>query len=133
VPVASVRHLLGQRLVPLIERGELASPAARFRVMAVSLSVLGEDAPEPVELAMLPEQMLPAQQRRRHVPDPHGTSFQGDDPFSLILAEPRSPGNCLDTSLVPDLLIAVRRTLQTRKQPHLFLDRGDLIADVHFR
>jgi hypothetical protein len=41
--------------VPLIEGSELAPPAARFRMMGVSPAVLGEDAPEPVELAVFPE------------------------------------------------------------------------------
>ena len=62
MPVASARHFLRQRLVPLIERGEFAAPTACFRVTAITLAVLSKNAPEPVELAMLTEQMLPAQQ-----------------------------------------------------------------------
>jgi hypothetical protein len=36
-----------------------------------------------MELAMLAEQMLPAQERWRHVPDPHDFLFSGDGRFSL--------------------------------------------------
>src|SRR5829696_3919966 len=76
VPVAPARYLLHQCLVPLVEGRELASPAACFRVMAVAPAVLRENAPEPVELAMFPEQVLPAQERWRQVPDPHNQPFQ---------------------------------------------------------
>jgi len=62
MPVASARQFLRQRLVPLIERGEFAAPTACFRVTPVTLAVLGKNAPESVELAMLTEQTLPAQQ-----------------------------------------------------------------------
>ena len=62
MPVASARQFLRQRLVPLIERGEFAALTACFRVTAIALAVLSKNAPEPMELAMLTEQMLPAQQ-----------------------------------------------------------------------
>jgi hypothetical protein len=38
-----------------IEGRELASPAARFRVLGVPSAILGEDVPEPVEFAVFPE------------------------------------------------------------------------------
>jgi hypothetical protein len=69
-------HLLHQRLVPLVEGRQLAAPAARFGVPGVSFAIFDKNAPEPVEFAMLPEQVLAAQQRRRHVPDPHYEPFQ---------------------------------------------------------
>lgn len=75
VPVAPVCHLLHQCLVPLVEGRQLAAPAARFRVMGVSLAIFDKNAPEPVELAMLSEQVLPAEERRRYVPDPHNEPF----------------------------------------------------------
>ena len=60
VPVAPARHLLHQCLVPLVEGRELAPPTTRFRVMSVPLAILCENAPEPMKLAMFPEQVLPA-------------------------------------------------------------------------
>jgi hypothetical protein len=60
MPVAPARHLLHQRLVPLVEGRELAPPTTRFRVMSVSVAILRENAPEPMKLAMFPEQVLPA-------------------------------------------------------------------------
>ena len=76
VPVAPARHLLSQRLVSLVEGCEFALPTACFRVLAVSPAIFGKNAPEPMELAMLTEQVLPAQKRRRQVPDPHHKPFQ---------------------------------------------------------
>jgi hypothetical protein len=60
VPVPPADHLLHECLVPLIEGSQLASPAACFRVLCVPLTVFGQNAPEPVELTMFAEQMLPA-------------------------------------------------------------------------
>ena len=60
VPVAPACHLLRQCFVPRVEGRELAAPTARFRVLSVSLAIFAENAPESMELAMFPEQVLPA-------------------------------------------------------------------------
>jgi hypothetical protein len=73
--IAPARHLLHQCVVPLVEGRELAAPTARFRVLGVSLAIFGKNSPEPVELAMLAEQMRAAQERRRQIPDSHGIPF----------------------------------------------------------
>ena len=57
--IASVRHLLHQSLVPLVKRCLLAAPTTRFRVLGVSLAILRENAPEPMEFAMFAKQVLP--------------------------------------------------------------------------
>jgi hypothetical protein len=41
-------------------------------VMGVSAPVFGENAPERVKLTMFPEQVLPAEDGWRYVPNPHG-------------------------------------------------------------
>ena len=76
VPVAPARHLLHQRLVPIVEGRQLAAPAARFRVMSVALAVFDKNAPESMEFAVFPEQVLATEERRRQVPDPHNEPFQ---------------------------------------------------------
>ena len=58
--VSPARHFLHQRLVPLVEGRQLAAPTARFRVLSVSLAIFDKNAPEPVEFAMFPEQVLAA-------------------------------------------------------------------------
>ena len=60
MPVAPARHLLHQRLVSLVEGRQLSAPAERFWVMGVSLAIFAKNAPESVEFAMFPEQVLPA-------------------------------------------------------------------------
>jgi hypothetical protein len=60
MPISPARHLLRQCLVPLVEGRELAPPTTRFRVLGVSPAILRENAPEPMELAMFPKQVLPA-------------------------------------------------------------------------
>ena len=60
VPVTPACHVLHQGLVPLVEGRELAPPTTCFRVMSISPAILRENAPEPMKLAVFPEQVLPA-------------------------------------------------------------------------
>src|SRR5690606_25355718 len=82
VPVAAPLHLGDEGLVPPVEGGETSFPAARFRMAAVAGSVEGEDVPERVQLAVLAEEVAPAEERRVHVPDPHGIGLAGSSPGS---------------------------------------------------
>jgi hypothetical protein len=71
VEVAAARHLPDQPLVAREQRGELPLPAARFGMPPVPALVEREDVPEPVQLAVLAEQVARAQQPRVQIPDPH--------------------------------------------------------------
>lgn len=69
--VAASQHFRDQCGVPLVERGQLAFPAARFRMHAIALQILREDVPETVQLAVFAQQMTAAEQLRRDIPDAH--------------------------------------------------------------
>lgn len=61
--VAAASHFLHQRLVAVVERFEPADPALGLRMLRIAALafVLGENIPKAMQLAMLTEQMLPAQ------------------------------------------------------------------------
>ncbi len=71
--VSSACEFDDQSFVTLIESPLLPHPAQRFRMLRIPTFtlVLGENIPEPVELAMLSEQMLPTQMLWMNVPDAH--------------------------------------------------------------
>jgi hypothetical protein len=100
VLVASALHLLDQRLVTSIEGSQLPSPAQRFRVVGIAGLALGEDGPDRVELAVLPEQVVAAQHVRRQIPDPHSSMIQGEPvSFSCIEGvQEKETGNNQGTS-----------------------------------
>ncbi len=64
--VPASRHFLYQRFVSIIERLKPADPALGLRMLRIAALafVLGENIPKAVELAVLAEQMLPAQSTR---------------------------------------------------------------------
>ena len=67
--VAAARHLCGQSFVPGVERRELADPALRLRMLAVSSFVQSENIPEAVQFPMLRKQVLATQTRWLDIPD----------------------------------------------------------------
>ena len=69
VPAAS--HFRDQCGVTRVQCGQFALPAPGFRVVAVPAFPECENVPEPMQLAMLTEQMLPAENTRLEIPDSH--------------------------------------------------------------
>jgi hypothetical protein len=66
-------HFDDQYLVTLKEGQRLADPTPGFGVIGISTLAAShdEDVPEPVQLSVLTEEMLPTQLSWRHIPDPH--------------------------------------------------------------
>ena len=63
--IAAAAHFLNLLFMAAVERGEFSLPAQRFRMVCVAALPFCQDLPDRVQLAMLPEQMLPAQDARR--------------------------------------------------------------------
>lgn len=64
-------HLGHEQLVTGAQRGELPDPPPRLGMRRVPAMPEHEDVPQPVKLAMLAEQMLPAERSWCYVPDTH--------------------------------------------------------------
>jgi len=57
--------------MPLIEAAKMANPAERFRMARVAALSLGQDVPQPMELAMLSKEVMIAKLTTGNVPDSH--------------------------------------------------------------
>ena len=77
VSVATAQKLFHQQLMPIVESFLFADPAQGLRMPRVSAfaTMLGQNVPKAMQLAMFGEQMLPAQMFRMYVPDAHRDSF----------------------------------------------------------
>jgi len=98
VPVTTPHHLAHQEFVAGLERSRLADPALRLGVPRVTprATVNYQDVPQPVELAMLPEEVLSTELSRWHFPDSH--------PDILIVAPNRRAARSRDDALSAFLL-----------------------------
>ena len=69
--ISPATQFLDEQFVPVVKRSELAAPTQGFRVAGISLFILGENDPERMQLAMFSQEMLPAEHRRRQIPNSH--------------------------------------------------------------
>ena len=65
-------HLAHQRFVTVVKRHQTPHLPLRFKMLPVSGFPHRQDVPEPVQLAMLAEQVLTAEDFGKNVPDSHG-------------------------------------------------------------
>ena len=71
MPVAAAPHLRYLELMPLEQRLEPAPPAQGLGMAGVALFSLRDHDPDSVELTVLTQEMVPAQEPWRDVPDAH--------------------------------------------------------------
>ncbi len=69
--ISSATHFFNEQFVAVVKRSELTAPTHGFRVASISLFILGENDPERMQLTMFSQQMLPAEHRRRQIPNSH--------------------------------------------------------------
>ena len=87
--VAAACHFLDQCVVTCVQCGQFTLPPSGFWVSAVPAFPECENIPEPVQLAMLSEQVLPAENTRLQIPDSHRklsmrrSTLDGSSAFSI--------------------------------------------------
>jgi len=71
VAISAARHFRHELLVPPVEGRQFPPPAQRFRMAGIAFLPVHQNAPQGVKLAMLAEEVLAAEARRRKIPDSH--------------------------------------------------------------
>lgn len=77
--VAATRHFRDLGVMAGVQRCQPAHPPSCLRMIAVSLLILRENVPEPMQLTVLGEKVLAAQSARWKIPDAQSRSGRRAD------------------------------------------------------
>lgn len=77
--VAATRHFHDLGVMAGVQGCQPADPPSCLRMVAVSLLILRENVPEPMQLAVLGEKVLAAQSAGWEIPDAQSRSARRDD------------------------------------------------------